>query len=70
MATGFQIAPEEDGTRFFRFSKEFCDFAKTRRAALKITSEESRDYLIRHDLADPGDFQGGVAHAEAGNELE
>lgn len=59
LATGFQVSPEEDGTRFFRCSKAFYDFAMAQRAALIITPEESRNYLLSHDLADPEDLQGG-----------
>ena len=66
LATGFRVVPDGNGTKLFRFSKEFCDFAMTRRAALGITPDESRNYLIRHDLADPGEFQGGPADLGSG----
>lgn len=70
LATGFQVAPEEDGTRFFRYSKAFYDFAMAQRAALNITPEESRNYLLSHDLADPENLQGGAADHETSQERE
>lgn len=70
LATGFQVAPEEDGTQLFRYSKAFYDFAMTQRTALNITPEESRNYLLSHDLADPEDLHGGADDAESGHERE
>jgi len=70
LAIGFQVSPGGDGEQFFRFSREFYDFVRTGRAAVKITPEEPREYLHCYDLADPGGLQEGDADHGAGHEQE
>ena len=70
LATGFLVPPEQEGKRYFRYSKEFYDFARTRRAALKITPEEARNHLLSHDQADLEISQDGPGDHATGHEPE
>ena len=54
--TGLDIRQDADGVWLVRTSGSYRDFIRARQAALGITPEETMNYLLSHDLADPEDF--------------